>query len=300
MGVNIGIGVFVAEAGANRLAIHQGANDGFRGLSAYCFDGPDTGKGFVILCNADSNGVLFVAEVAQQILEALKFTGVNYSLFSTQFDSSRIPQEEVVNNGYKNLVFRAFEKDLPEAIAEPWRMDTLADYNLAVGGMVLFTTNQRFRAENLLSSRLPVFNPILYGRQGHIMESWETFHHNRRPPSYPRDELIFEMIKPSSVHYVSLSTKFHYGNQAEFVKIEGKEVGSKEWKTLVPKIKLEGHALKQVLSQDTKTLFHQIKASIYPNGGFTRLGLYTENLPADEKSKFKSPEEAISIMFRCD
>eukprot|EP00968_Pinguiococcus_pyrenoidosus_P012557 scaffold1102_cov256-Pinguiococcus_pyrenoidosus.AAC.52 len=61
------MGVFVAEAGPNRVAVHQAANEGtvatesrrwidrasticsFRGIYMVCFDGPDAGKGYVVI-----------------------------------------------------------------------------------------------------------------------------------------------------------------------------------------------------------------------------------------------------------
>lgn len=48
--------------------LHQAANDGFRGVYMLCFDGPDTGKGFVILSNGDNPAVLFQCELARLLL----------------------------------------------------------------------------------------------------------------------------------------------------------------------------------------------------------------------------------------
>jgi CubicO group peptidase (beta-lactamase class C family) len=39
MGCDMGLGVFAIEAGPNRFAVHQGANDGCRALFAHCFRG---------------------------------------------------------------------------------------------------------------------------------------------------------------------------------------------------------------------------------------------------------------------
>lgn len=50
------------------LCCSQAANDGLRGLYMLCFEGPDQGKGFVILCNGDNPGVLFQCEVARYLL----------------------------------------------------------------------------------------------------------------------------------------------------------------------------------------------------------------------------------------
>jgi len=179
MGVNLGIGVFIAEAGPNRLAVHQGANDGFRSLFVHCFMGPDRGKGFTIFCNADSNGVLFVTDVAQQILKELRIQGVDTSHFREGFNPKGIPAEEIVNRAYRDLLFKSFTPDLPDPIVDRGPLDPLAKFNLAIGGEILEVTNQRFaRAENLLSDHLPVFDPELYGTQGNTMDSWETVRHN--------------------------------------------------------------------------------------------------------------------------
>jgi hypothetical protein len=48
--------------------LHQAANDGFRGVYMLCFDGPDAGKGFVILSNGDNPAVRFQAELARKLL----------------------------------------------------------------------------------------------------------------------------------------------------------------------------------------------------------------------------------------
>ncbi len=60
--------MFVAEAGTNRVMLHQAANDGYRGVYMMCFEGPDTGKGFVILANGDNPAVLMQCELARLLL----------------------------------------------------------------------------------------------------------------------------------------------------------------------------------------------------------------------------------------
>ncbi len=293
MGAKMGLGIFIAEAGPNRLAIHQGANDGFRCLFVHCFDGPDKDKGFVILCNADTNGVLFNAEVAQILLEELKLQGLNTNLFKTHFDFSKIPQQEVVNLGYKNLIFDAFEPDLPEEIIIKGPLDPLASYNLCIGSKIIDVSNQRFaRAENLLSAYLPVFDPELYGRQGKIMDSWESVRHNPNAC----DELIFELRNPSEIHYVSLSTKYHNGNHPQDVQIEGFDAKSNQWQKILVKTDLQGHALRLIKLSESKITFQRIKVSMFPDGGLTRLGLY-KNLPENEKQKFLPLGQSQSHTF---
>jgi CubicO group peptidase (beta-lactamase class C family) len=73
MGARMGLGVFVAQAGAtNRLMLHQAANDGYRGIYMLGFDGPDAGKGFVILCNGDNPAVLMISSLCRKLLEGKK------------------------------------------------------------------------------------------------------------------------------------------------------------------------------------------------------------------------------------
>lgn len=293
MGVNLGIGVFIAEAGKNRLAVHQGANDGFRALFVHCFEGPDRGVGFTILCNADTPGVLFVTEVAQVLLKRLAIGGVDTSVFKSQFTVGTIPTEEIVNRAYRDLIFKAFLPDLPEPIVKPGPPDPLAPYNRAVGARILSVSNQRFaRAENLFSSRLPVFDPELFGNQGKIMDSWETVRHNAKSA----DTLVFETAKPSKIQYLALSTQFHLGNQAPAVSIEARKSEGEPWVLLLPKTDLEGHALRRIRLENREA-FLQFRASIFPDGGFTRLALYDDQLPDAEKEFFLPLGEATSILF---
>jgi allantoicase len=277
MGVNVGAGVFIAEAGANRLAIHQGANDGFRALSLYCHSGPDEGSGFVILCNADRNGVAFVAEAAQEILKCFALQGVDLTKFSGAFDPAQLPSEQIVNLGYKALVFGAFEPDLPEPISrfdergKESDRDPLASYNLSIGARVLGVSNQRFaRAVNLFSPYLPVFDPDAYGRQGKIMDSWESARHN--PKSF--DEVRFEIIKPAKIHQVAFSTAFHSGNHAPEVELWG-ERSDGSLIPLVARLRLQGHALIRVEAEPTESEVQVFRIRMFPDGGLTRVAFYS-------------------------
>ncbi len=297
MGAKMGLGVFTLEAEANRFALHQGANNGFRCLFLHCYDGPDRDFGFTILCNSDTNGVLFVAEAARLILSKAKPSGINLDHF--QFPASlqkttQTPPEQAVNRSYKDLIFSAFEADLPEQITAKGPVDPLSAFNLAVDTKILDVTNQKFaRAENLLSPYLPVFDPELYGRQGKIMDSWESVRHN----PLPCDQLILKLKSPAAIRYVSLSTKFHLGNQPQAVQIEGRFDESSEWISLVPKTDLQGHALKRVLSVQPDTVINLVRVSMFPDGGLTRLGLYSDNLPEAEKVHFLRLEDAVSQTF---
>lgn len=67
----MGLGVFVAQAGQNRIMMHQAANDGFRGLYMVCFDGPDAGKGFVVNANGDNKAMFMNCELTRALLQRM-------------------------------------------------------------------------------------------------------------------------------------------------------------------------------------------------------------------------------------
>jgi hypothetical protein len=46
----------------------QAANDGLRGLYMLAFEGPDSGKGFVLLSNGDNPAVLFQCQMSRLLL----------------------------------------------------------------------------------------------------------------------------------------------------------------------------------------------------------------------------------------
>jgi allantoicase/malate synthase/CubicO group peptidase (beta-lactamase class C family)/2-oxo-4-hydroxy-4-carboxy--5-ureidoimidazoline (OHCU) decarboxylase len=293
MGAAMGLGIFVAEAGENKIAIHQGANDGFRALCLQCFAGPDHGKGFVILCNADNQGVLFTAQAAIEILNELKIDGIDREKFKSDFNFQNLKQEQIVNLSYKALIFDSFQPSLPEMIERTTGHDPLSQFNLVIGSQILSVSNQKFaRAENLLSPYQPTFDPTLFGKQGKIMDSWESVRHNEKEC----DVLCFELSKPSRIRYVSLSTKFHDGNQAEFVRILGRLKSQDEWSEILPKLQLQGHALLQGKLAESKHEFLQIRLEMFPDGGLTRLGLFA-SLPANLEGDFSPVEKAKSLRY---
>jgi malate synthase len=293
MGCKMGLGVFIADAGLNKFAIHQGANDGFRCIYLYCYAGPDRGKGLVVLCNADLKGVLFNSEVAQLVLKEFKLEGVDISRFRENFSAENLPQEEIVNLGYKNLVFNAFLPTRPEEISDKGPLDPLAKYNKLVGACVLEVSNDLFaRAENLFSDHLPKFDPELFGAQGKVMDSWETVRHNQEEVDYQ----IIELKQASSFAYVSLSTKYHSGNYSPAVKLEGQQDENSIWEEFLPKTTLQGHCEIRIKLDSPTKVYSRIKVSMFPDGGFTRLGLY-QSLPEEEVRSFLPLKEAKSIIY---
>lgn len=117
MRARVGLGVFVARAGPNKLMLHQAANEGFRGVYLVCFDGPDRGKGFVLLCNGDNPAVLFQCEAARLLLgptpSGLAIAGCDFSTLPdiSSFDISTMQQETIVNLGLKELVLAGFQQN---------------------------------------------------------------------------------------------------------------------------------------------------------------------------------------------
>ena len=294
MGANMGLGVFVLDAGDNKFALHQGANDGFRSIYIHCFDGPDTGVGFSLFCNANNKGVPFLAEVSQLILKELRLDGVNLESFDTSFDSSKLSQEEIVNIGYKAMIFDSFQKTLPERIIDHGPLDELAKFNLLADSKISSVTNQKFaRAENLISPYVPVFDPTLFGKQGKIMDSWESVRHN------PLDSDFLELSPkdPICVEFVSISTKWHLGNQAPVIRIEGLAVDTSEWVSILDNTKLEGHSILNVKLPKKSTSISKVRVSIIPDGGLSRLYLFDSSLPQKYQENFMSMESAKSYLF---
>jgi hypothetical protein len=60
-----------------QYARYQAANDGFRGVFMVCFEGPDEGKGFVILANGDNPAVFLQCELARLLLGHSEGKGQN-------------------------------------------------------------------------------------------------------------------------------------------------------------------------------------------------------------------------------
>ena len=117
MRARMGLGTFVANAGPNRLMLHQAANDGFRGLYLVCFEGPDAGKGLVVLCNGDNKGMFVNCEATKLLLAPLLRHGVDWARVDgkiAQFEAALaggMRQEEIVNLGLRDIVFAAFDDD---------------------------------------------------------------------------------------------------------------------------------------------------------------------------------------------
>jgi len=282
MGCDMGLGVFTLEAGTNRFAVHQGANDGCRALFAYCFDGPDAGCGVVICASGEEQAVACIAEVARTLLQHLGVRGIDWSRIADAVATSDVPPEERVNVGYRELLFRAFEADLPEAIMQRGAIDPLARFNHAVGAVIESVSNQRFaRAENLISPHEPVFDPALFGRQGKVMDSWESVRHN----PLGRDTLVLRLAKPAKIELVTVSTRFHLGNQAQAIELDGFHEPTGVWRPILARTPLQGHAMHALSALAPNEPFGRVRVTMFPDGGVTRLGLFGSEHPAAERSR---------------
>jgi hypothetical protein len=107
-GCLIGNGIFILESKNNKYMLHQGANDGFRALCFYCFDGVDKNKGFVIVSTGGNNSIIYNSEVSQQIIKYIKLSDIDDTLFLITLDNKNCSNENIVNKGYKDLLFNAF------------------------------------------------------------------------------------------------------------------------------------------------------------------------------------------------
>jgi len=286
MNCNMGLGIFTANAGDNKLAIHQGANDGFRSVFIYCYDGLDLGKGFTIQTSGDENAMLFNAYLSQLLLKNLNLKGLDWSHVSKEFNYKDIPQEEIVNFGYKELVFNSFLNELPEKIINSKEISDLLVKNKLVDSEIIKVSNEKFaRAENLFSKFSPVFDPTLFGKQGKIMDSWETVRHN--PKLY--DYVIFKAKESFAPNYCYISTKYHNGNQVEYLRVLASNDGE-SWQEIISKRKIDGHSFLYINLKDKldapQNIFNFFKLEIYPDGGLTRFALF-EECPC-EKTNFDS------------
>ncbi len=293
MGAKMGLGIFIAEAGDNKFMIHQGANDGFRALFLYCFKGPDRDKGIVALCNSEMNGVQFISECTQRFLKDFDFKGINFEKFNDNFQYSNIKEEERVNRGYKELIFDAFEEALPEAILTRGALDPLSPYNKILNSKILSCTNQKFaRAENLISPHVPIFDPSLFGKEGKIMDSWESARHSENG----REELHLALPSPTYIHFVLISTAYHFGNQVPHIMIEARNSENKQWVNLIPKTTLEGHSIKRIkINHNLFVTYSELRIITIPDGGLSRLQIFDNSLPIKLQSAFQPIELAQCV-----
>jgi allantoicase len=265
--------------------LHQGANDGFRAVFLKCYQGPDFGLSLVCYANGDNRAMVMIAEAMQAVLRARAPSGVDLARFGAQqLSFDHVPQEQIVNLGYKTLVFAAFQPTLPDPILAAGPEERLAGANRAAGAAVLSVSSQRFaRAENLVSKREPTFDPELFCAMGKVMDSWETARHNEAGV----DVVLLSLRQPAEARFLRLCTKFHYGNQAEAVRISGRDARTAEWHTLLAKTKMDGHSWLAVELPAPHHTVDQLRVEMFPDGGLSRVALFDAALPAQDAALFK-------------
>ena len=268
IGAKMGLGVFVARAGLNKVALHHAANDGFRSLFLCCISGPNQGEGFVIASNGSDNAMKLNCFVARELL--IPWHGLN--LGDSVLETKGLNPEEIVSQALKEMVLCYFQEVLPEMPFRTGIKENWADINLAVGSRIIHCTDQSFaRASNLFSERRPVFDANEFGRQGKIMDSWESKRHNPQE----KETVVFSLKERNNFDLVHISTEFHNGNQCPFASLSGWNEEESKWEIIVAKSRLEPHSSHWFkLEKGSLKAWKKLSLSGYPDGGISRLGLY--------------------------
>ena len=275
MGCDMGLGIFVLKTITNKWMLHQGANDGYRSLFLYCFEGEDIGAGITVFSTGDENAMTFNAKVCDLVLSDFSLT--DYESRQNNFDWENIEKEQIVNLGYKTIVFDNFMTDQPLPIKRSKSKSSFLTKNLLSHAKVVSVSDQGFSlATNMFSEYPCEFDPTLFEKQGKVMDSWESIRHNEND----FHEVVLktdQVIKPK---FFYLSTKFHDGNQVEFVRIQSKK--GDDWFELTDKIKLSGHSehwgVLNFLDGSS-----EFKIQVFPDGGISRVALFDESTLSPEE-----------------
>jgi malate synthase len=285
MSARLGMGTFVAVAGRNRIAVHQAANDGFRGVYVACYAGPDAGHAMVLLNNGNDNGALLNAELLATLLQEEGWSGMQWDKVTlpSAIDNS-ISQANRVNFILRDAVFNAFEEDMAETVSTLGVMHPQAQYNAAANAVILHATEQGFaRASNLFLPTEAVFEPSAFGRQGKIMDSWETIRHN----VHSRGHYVhFALAQPTVIKYVEISTIWHDGNHCHAFALDNRKAED-EWAEIIGESPLQGHTVHRLVLAEPVTMTEGRLWGV-PDGGISRFALFGENLPADYAALFPS------------
>jgi malate synthase len=292
MGLDIGLGLFTADMGPNRVAVHQGANDGYRSIYFSVFDGPDAGKAFTVFYGGDNHGVPLIASISRDIISALDIQGFDPSLLSQAFGGQGIPQEELVNQGYKELLFRGIQKPLPaEHSSQGQEPHPFLKQSLLAEAVIQDCSDQRFaRVSNLIRLTAPVLDPLHFCPQGKVMDSWETARHNPEG----QDWAILSLKEATAFRYVYASTAYHNGNHVQEFALLGRQEGDDQWGHILETVPTKGHSdLFLDLGGDSGP-WKELKVLILPDGGFSRLALFQMDPPSPSLINPAAGEKAWS------
>jgi len=268
IGARMGLGIFIANAGLNRVALHHSANDGFRGLFLCCVSGPNQGEGFVISSNGSDNAMKLNCFVARELL--IPWHGLN--LGDSILETKGMDPEDIVSVALKEMVLCYFQEILPEMPFRSGIVSQWAATNLAIGAEIVHCTDQSFaRAANLFSDRRPTYVATEFGRQGKIMDSWESKRHNPQE----KETVVFSLKEASEFDLIHVSTEFHNGNNCEAVSLAAWDTLNETWTPLLPKSTLSAHSHHWYqLPKEMRRTWSKLSISGYPDGGISRLGLH--------------------------
>jgi allantoicase len=141
------------------------------------------------------------------------------------------------------------------------------------GGVALLCNDMFFSHRN---------NLLMPGRSANMGDGWET--RRRRAPG--NDWLILRLGAPGTIRKVEVDTNHFKGNFPESCSLEACSIAGDvpdefltsraiDWKTLLPRTKLQAHTQHEFATelQETGMITH-VRLSIYPDGGISRLRLF--------------------------
>jgi hypothetical protein len=78
--------------------------------------------------------------------------------------------------------------------------------------------------------------------------------------------------------------------------VDGRDAHTGEWRTLMPKLALQGHAVHRyriaAAASGGLNAVSAVRVLNFPDGGLSRLGLYGNDLPAAEQQRFPPPAQS--------
>lgn len=313
-GCKVGAGVFILEALENKFLLFHSTQKTVSTFTLQCFHGRDCGRGFTVSVYSDTEFATEVmVKMAQSLVRAMQIQSIASTKFlGASIAASDFSPEEYAAKMLKEGLLINFEPSRAEDILDKGPRSMWASENAFTDARLIIVSNDRFaRADNLASAYEPVFDPVLFGRQGKIMDSWESVRHN----TSPYDEAVFQLQKASKIRYVFLSTKYHTGNAVMGIRLFGASPATTDdrvviaslfeenpdvtWVPFLGDVSMEGHSYRRIDLGKAQESFSHIRIQVFPDGGFTRLGLFEENsLKPDDAATFVSLEFSVPVKFR--
>lgn len=168
---------------------------------------------------------------------------------------------------------------VPHSSSEILPSQTMESTQLSIGGEGIDCSNQHYGSPVKLLQET-------YGKD--MGDGWETARHLNRPSSLElgdeglvdfgslRDWCVFALGTPArSIHTVIVDTKHFRGNFPESVIVEGRDQDA--WETIVPRSRLAPDA-EHMFEMNVDHPTREIRVTIFPDGGLSRVRLYGEPL----------------------